>query len=218
LNAKQNHCGQAAKLRSCRPDALDPDTIAAAAAAVRSGEVICFPTGSLYGLGADAFDPEAVRRVFEIKHRSPDKPVLVLVNAIDQLEQLVVRVPSIGRDLMQRFWPGKLTLVFEARGSVPPILTAGTGKIGIRQPGHPVARALAAAVGRPLTGTSANVSGDPGCRHVSDLPASIRTSVSMVIDSGPLAGGAGSTVVDISGDRPIVLREGSVPAALIHEG
>jgi L-threonylcarbamoyladenylate synthase len=215
LNAKQPHYRQTAKIRACRPDAPDPEAIAAAVAAIRSGEVICFPTGSLYGLGVDAFNPKAVRRLFEIKRRPPDKPVLVLVNDIDQLEQLVVRVPPIAHDLMQRFWPGKLTLVFEASAAVSTQLTAGTGKIGIRLPGHPVARALVAELKEPLTGTSANISGQPGCRRVCDLPDSIRSTVSMVLDSGPLDGGAGSTVVDISGDRPVVLREGSIPSASI---
>jgi L-threonylcarbamoyladenylate synthase len=203
-------------MRVCRPDAPDPEAIAAAVAAIRSGEVICFPTGSLYGLGADAFNPKAVRRLFEIKRRPSDKPVLVLVNGIDQLEQLVARVPPIGHDLMQRFWPGKLTLVFEASAAVPTQLTAGTGKIGIRLPGHPVARALVAELECPLTGTSANISGKPGCRRASDLPHSICSTVSLVLDSGSLAGGAGSTVVDISGERPVVLREGSIPSASIH--
>lgn len=191
--------------------------IAAAAAAVLSGEVICFPTSSLYGLGADAFNPEAVRRVFEIKERAPDRPVLVLVSAVDQLEQLVVRVPPIGHELMKRFWPGKLTLVFQASRLVPRILTAGTGKIGIRLPLHPVARALVAELNCPLTGTSANISGEPGCHRVSDLPDSICRAVNLVLDSGSLAGGAGSTVVDVSRDQPVVLREGTVPAALIGE-
>ena len=216
MNAKQNPCRQAVKALTGHPESPDPVVIAAAAAAVLSGEVICFPTASLYGLGADAFNHRAVRRVFEIKRRSPDRPVLVLVDSVDQLKELVARVPAIGYEFIKRFWPGKLTLVFRASRAVPDILTAGTGKIGIRMPGHAVARALVAELDCPITGTSANLSGEPGCHRISDLPDSICRAVGMVLDGGSLAGGAGSTVVDISGDQPIVLREGSVPEALIH--
>ena len=142
-------------------------------------------------------------------------PVLILVNSVDQLKELVVRVPAVGQDLMTRFWPGKLTLVFEASCSVPVTLTAGTGRIGIRQPGHPVARALVSKLNSPLTGTSANISGEPGCHRISDLPDSITSTVDMVIDCGALEGGAGSTVVDVSSGEPVVLREGFIPADAI---
>ena len=215
MNAKPNRYRPAGKLRTCHPDAPDPGIIAAAAAVVKSGAVICFPTTGLYGLGADATNPDAVKRVFEIKQRQPDRPVLVLVNSVDQLKDLVVRVTPVGQDLMTRFWPGKLTLVFEADRSVPDALTAGTGKIGIRLPGHPVARALVSELNCPLTGTSANISGKPGCHRISDLSESITSNVAMVIDSGVLEGGAGSTVVDVSSGEPVVLREGFIPADAI---
>jgi len=202
----------------CDPCSPDPEAIAAAAAAIAAGEVICFPAASLYGLGADARNPEAVKRVFALKRRSADRPVLVLIDALERLDELAVRVPPAARALIDRFWPGRLTLVFEAQPSVSRFLTAGTGRIGVRLPGHPVAAALVAAAKRPITGTSANISGEGGCRRVADLPAAIAAGVALILDAGELAGGAGSTVVDVSGARPKVLREGALPAAEIHGG
>ena len=216
MNAKQNHCRPAGRAFTCQPESPNPEVIAAAAAAILAGEVVCFPTTGLYGLGADAFNIGAIKRVFEIKRRPPDRPVLVLVDSVDQLKELVVRVPVSGHDLIKRFWPGKLTLVFQARRAVPDLLTAGTGKIGIRVPGHTVARALLAELDCPITGTSANISGEPGCHRISDLPESVCRAVCMVLDGGDLEGGVGSTVVDVSGEQPIVLREGAVPADLIR--
>jgi len=215
LSAKQNHCNQPGKIYTCPPHSPAEEAISAAVTAVRSGKVICFPTGSLYGLGADAWNPGAVKRVFEIKKRPVNRPILVLIDSLERLDQLVSRVPPVARDLIDRFWPGKLTLVFQARPTVPELLTAGTGKIGVRLPAHPVPRALVSALKGPLTGTSANISGQPGCHRCKDIPDSIRFSVSMLLDSGALSGGAGSTIVDISRNRPIVLREGSVASAEI---
>jgi L-threonylcarbamoyladenylate synthase len=114
------------------PRAPDPRAIARAADAVRSGGVVCFPTRCLYGLGADAFDPGAVERVFEIKERPAGLPLLVLISRLDQIEGLAAEITPAARLLMERFWPGRLTLVLEARPGVPRRLTGGTGRIGIR--------------------------------------------------------------------------------------
>ena len=112
---------------------------------------------------------------------------------------------------MDRFWPGRVTLVFEAAATVPNYLTAGSGKIGIRLPGHPVAAALIESLGAPLTGTSANLSGKPGCSCIDDLDPLLVQPMDAVLDAGPLKGGNGSTVVDVTGDIPRVLREGQIP-------
>jgi L-threonylcarbamoyladenylate synthase len=161
-------------------------------------------------LGADAFSAGAVERVYEIKQRPAEMPLLVLVNAPDQLAELAKRIPRMAHILMQRFWPGRLTLVLEAEANIPDRLTAGTGKIGIRLAAHPVARALVAAVAQPITGTSANLSGSVGCRQISELDLQIRREVDLILDGGPLKGGVGSTVVDVTGDNPVVIREGEV--------
>ncbi|MCK7504913.1 MAG: Sua5/YciO/YrdC/YwlC family protein [Desulfobacterales bacterium] len=114
---------------------------------------------------------------------------------------------------MQRFWPGRLTLVLDARPGLPARLTAGTGKIGIRLAAHPVARALAEAVAQPITGTSANLSGGSGCRQIAELDPRIARQVDLILDGGALKGGVGSTVVDVTGETPVVIREGEVSKA-----
>jgi L-threonylcarbamoyladenylate synthase len=111
---------------------------------------------------------------------------------------------------MDRFWPGKITLVFEALPAVPECLTAGTGKIGIRQPGHPVAAALVKTFQGPVTGTSANLSGSPGCRQIADLDPQVARKLDLILDAGPLRGGSGSTVVDVTQDIPRILRVGQI--------
>jgi L-threonylcarbamoyladenylate synthase len=192
-------------------------SIVQSARAILSGGLVVFPTRCLYGLAADALNEEAVQKVFRAKGRSPENPVLILVRHQDDLKELVTVVPETAVKLMAKIWPGGLTLVFPAAETVPAVLTAGTGKIGIRLPSHPVARALVAAVGRPITGTSANVSGRPGCADIELLAERIATSAAVIIDSGALAGGAGSTVVDVTRGEPVILRSGAVPDAVIRE-
>lgn len=189
--------------------------ITKAVAAARAGGVIAFPTSCLYGLGADAFNAEAVERIFKIKQRSPHKPILILIDQTARLEQLVSHVSPAADRIMDHFWPGRITLVFKASGAVPSCLTAETGKIGIRLPGHPVAAALVQALRSPLTGTSANLSGRPGCRRIEDLEFQIADALDLILDAGPLKGGLGSTVVDVTVDPPKVLREGEIPRAEI---
>jgi L-threonylcarbamoyladenylate synthase len=192
------------------PRSPEPEAIGRAEAVIRAGGVVCFPTRCLYGLGADALTAEAVERVFEIKQRPADMPLLVLISRSAQLAELAERVPPIAQLLMERFWPGRLTLVLDARQHIPARLTAGTGKIGIRLAAHPVARALAEAVAGPITGTSANLSGGSGCRQIAELDPRIARQVDLILDGGPLKGGVGSTVVDVTGEAPVVIREGEV--------
>ena len=195
-------------------DPEDPasEVIEAAASLIREGGVVSYPTRSLYGLGADAFNAKAVDRIFDIKKRSQQKPILVLINHSGQLTQLVRRVPSIAVKLMERFWPGWLTLVFEARDTLPDNLTAGSGKIGVRLSGHPVALALAKEVQSPITGTSANLSGRPGCHRADNMEPQIIRRVDLILDAGALKGGKGSTVVDVCNGNPRILREGEITA------
>ena len=171
---------------------------------------MCVPTRCLYGLAVDAFNPTAVGRIFMIKQRPVQKPLLVLINKADPLDRLVAHVPAMAFSIMEKFWPGNVTLVFEARKNLPAGLTAGTGKIGVRQPGQPAAAALTAAVQGPITGTSANLSGKAGCHRIADLDRGILEEVDLVLDAGPLKGGAGSTVVAVTGEHPRMIREGRV--------
>jgi L-threonylcarbamoyladenylate synthase len=188
----------------------EPEIIQRAVTLIRRGGIIAFPTRCLYGLGADAFNAAAVDRVFQLKQRPPQKPILILIDRRIQLERLVSHVSKAASGIMDQFWPGRVTLVFEAADTVPHYLTAGSGKIGIRLPGHPVAAALIESLESPLTGTSANLSGKPGCRCMDDLDPQLVQQLEAVLDAGVLKGGTGSTVVDVTGDIPRVLREGQI--------
>ena len=192
------------------PENPDPGKIQEAAETIRMGGVIAFPTRCLYGLGADPFNPKAVDRIFKIKQRLSAKPILLLIDNPARLKPLVTRMTGSADDLIKRFWPGRVTLVFDASDKVPDSLMAGTEKIGIRLAGHPTAAALAAAVQGPITGTSANLSGQAGCHRIEDLPPAVVEQLDLILDAGPLRGGRGSTVVDVSGNALKILREGVV--------
>jgi L-threonylcarbamoyladenylate synthase len=174
------------------------------------GGLVAFPTRCLYGLGADAMNAGAVDRVFQIKQRPLDKPLLVLVAANYDIEKLVQDIPQTAIKIMDSFWPGRVTIVFKAAASLPRNLLGRSGKLGIRVPGHPVAGALVKAFGRPITGTSANLSGQAGCCRIEDFNPLLVEQLDLILDAGPLKGGSGSTVVDVTGENPVILREGEV--------
>lgn len=199
-----------AKIVSIDPHDPEPGAISQAAKAIAAGGVVVFPTRGLYGLGADAFNPEAVRRIFRIKGRPPNKPLLVLISDPADLHRLAAATKPATRHLMHCFWPGGVTFIMPAHGDLAVELTGGSKKIGVRQTAHPVARALVQAVGSPLTGTSANISGAGGCARVSDIAPAVIDAVDLVLDCGALAGGPGSTVVDVSDAAPVILRQGTV--------
>ena len=191
------------------------EVIERAAKVLKSGGVIVFPTFSLYGLGVDAFNAQAVQKVFDIKQRPLDKPLMVLVETVEDMGQLVEHIPEGANQLMNRFWPGGVTFIFTARTSVPDILTGGSGKIGIRIPSHSVAKALCKEMKGPITATSANISGRPGYHRIDQADPRLLKQADLILDAGPLAGGVGSTVVDVTVNPPVILREGRVPAGSI---
>lgn len=193
------------------------DVIQEAARIICRGGVVIFPTTSLYGLAVDASNPAAVEKLFFIKQRPLDKPILILVPELGDVQSLVQDIPLTAERIMTALWPGKLTLIFKAGNGLLPSLTAGTGKIGIRLPVYPVARLLVHAVGKPITATSANISGQIGCSRITDLDPAVAASVDLMLDAGPLRGGAGSTILDVSEDPPVLLREGSVPLSKLSK-
>ncbi len=194
----------------------DPGVIRRAIDTVRSGGVVVYPTSMLYGLGADATNREAISRVFSIKQRMETKPVSILISQQTDVFPLVADIPDAARRIMERLWPGGVTLVFRASGFLPENLTAKTGKIGIRLPLHPVAKRLLKDAGVPVTATSANLSGASGCADIDEMPESIRREADLVLDAGRLGGGVGSTVVDVTVFPPKILREGAVSAEVIR--
>ena len=214
------------KLRNSRVTSdivsLDPhdyssDLIVSAVEILKCGGVIAFPTQGLYGLGADAFNSLAVERVFAIKRRSSDKPLLVLVPDQEAVSEVAADIPVTAMKLMDWFWPGRVTVIVKALTGMPENLVAGTGKIGVRVSGHPVTKNLVSLFDKPITGTSANVSGKPGCHRVEDFDQQLLEHLDLVLDAGPLDGGMGSTVVDVTGPSPVVVREGVISKQKILE-
>ena len=193
------------------PQYPDVETISQAADLIRQGQVVVFPTQGLYGLGADALSQTAVNRIFGIKERDSNKPLIVLIDHLRMMDQLAPAVNPMARLLINELWPGKVTFVVQAHDHLPTGLTSNSGKIGIRLTAHPVAKALIRAASRPITGTSANLSGAAGCSSISNLSPSVCQMVSLVLDAGALSGGIGSSIVDVSGIKPAILREGAVP-------
>jgi L-threonylcarbamoyladenylate synthase len=177
---------------------------------LHAGGLVAFPTESFYGLAADPRRDDALRRLFALKRRSPDQPLLLLLPSRESAAEYAARVPAAAERLMDRFWPGGLTLVLEALPSVSPLLTAGTGTIGLRLSSHPLATALARRFGTAVTGTSANPSGRPPACSAREAAASLACETVLILDGGPTPGGAGSTVLDVTADPSRVLREGQV--------
>jgi L-threonylcarbamoyladenylate synthase len=203
------------RLRAVDARRPQPEIIREAARVIGSGGIVVVPTRGLYGLAVDALNAEAVDRLYHIKGRPLDKPILVLIDSSARLAGLAVSIPSPAEQLMRAFWPGRVTLVLQALPALPANLTAGTAKIGVRLVGHAVAAALVRAVGGPITGTSANVSGRPACSRIDHLDSTIASQADLILDAGPLEGGRGSTVVDVTGNVAKILREGQVAAAEI---
>ncbi len=179
-----------------------------AARVLRRSGVIAMPTETFYALGASTSDEVAIRRVCAMKGRPQGKPILALIADRTQLTALVNEVTSAATTLMERFWPGPLTLIFSASPLLPEVLTAGTGSVGVRQTAHTGLAPLLLHVG-PLTGTSANRSGDPPARTAEEVQTTLGSEVDLILDGGSTIGGLPSTIVDTV--SPIrLLREGPI--------
>jgi L-threonylcarbamoyladenylate synthase len=188
-----------------------PLPFASALAALRRRAPIVYPTETFYGLGAPALDRDAVAAVAALKGRDAAKPIAVLVRDVAMLPRVVARVPAPARLLIDRFWPGPLTLVLPARSDLAPALTGGTGTIGVRVSSSPTAHALVDALGEPLTTTSANPGGEPPACDVATARRYFGAAVAEYVDGGTLAGGSGSTVLLVADDGARVIRRGAVP-------
>jgi len=192
------------------PAAPASEAIREAAAVLRAGGLVAFPTESFYGLGADALNPAAVARVFQVKGRPASKPLLVLVDSVKMVEALSPEISDGARELMARHWPGPLTVVLLAARELSPTLTAGTGTIGVRMPGHLPALALVREAGVPVTAPSANPSGAPPPSTARAVRRYFAGRIDLLLDGGATAGGAGSTIVDCRTWPPRLLRPGPV--------
>ena len=179
------------------------------------GGVIAFPTDTFYGLGVTAFNKKAVAKVFKIKQRPKDKPLLTLVASAYQANSMALEITPTAEILIEKLWPGPLTILFSARPHLPSQLTANTGKIGIRQPENETVRKLLSGIGFPITGTSANISGTQNMTTAEEVKETLGSQVDLIIDTSPAPGGKESTVLDVTLSPPLLIREGAITRAEI---
>ena len=188
-----------------------------AASLLRGGALVAFPTETVYGLGADAFNGDAIRAVYEVKGRPPDNPLIIHISDIGQLELLTDCVSDCARALINRFWPGPLTMVFKKKRDLPGFVTANLDTIAVRMPSHPVAQALIKAAGTPVAAPSANPSGKPSPTDGGHVIHDLKGKIAMIIDAGPVQIGLESTVLDVSVAPAVILRPGGVTYEMIAE-
>src|SRR5689334_17498786 len=201
-------------------DCTTPEGLAAgveaAARAVQAGQVVVLPTDTVYGIGCDAFDAAAVTAVLAAKGRGREMPPPVLVPNARTVDGLARSVPDYARHLIQRFWPGALTLVLESQPSLTWDLGETNGTVALRMPDHEIALALLGQAG-PMAVTSANLTGHPAAQSVAEAQEQLGASVAVYLDGGTAPGGYASTILDCTGDAPLTLREGAVMRREIDE-
>lgn len=184
-----------------------------AAALLRAGELVAFPTDTVYGAGAVAWDRQAVAKLYVAKLRALDKAIPLLLAAADDLDLVAVNVSPAARRLAQRFWPGPLTLVLPKARGVPDEVTAGGATVAVRVPDHSLALALIRLAGAPLATTSANLSGHPSPVTAEEVTEQLAGRIAMILDGGRCPGGVPSTLVDVTGETPHILRPGPLSLA-----
>lgn len=188
-----------------------PDEIAQAAEIIRNGGLVAIPTETVYGLGANALNPDAVRRIYEAKGRPSDNPLIIHVPSADWLTRYCVDVPEPAYLLADEFWPGPLTMILKRDPVVPDRTTGGLDTVGVRCPDHPVTLALIEASGVPIAAPSANISGRPSCTTAAHVLEDVGGKIECILDGGPCAVGVESTIVDLTVQPPRLLRPGGLP-------
>lgn len=184
---------------------------------LREGGVLCLPTDTVYGLAVDAHNEVAVKRIYQLKKRPDQKPLILFPGGHKNLVHHAEKIPASALKLIARFWPGPLTIVFKSRITNPPCLVSNQGKIGIRIPDHPVPQKIAQASDILLATTSSNLSGEIAPTEIEMLSSEIKTGVDLIIDSGKIPGRGESTVVDISGKTFQILRKGNISESALKK-
>jgi L-threonylcarbamoyladenylate synthase len=199
------------------PEAPENDKIQAAAAIIKSGRLVAFPTETVYGLGADALNANAVLALFAAKNRPLDNPPIVHVDAASGVYNVADAVSGKAELLMKQFWSGPLTLVFKRRATVPEVTTAGLDTVAVRMPNHKVALALIKASGCPIAAPSANLSGKPSPTNAQHVFDDLNGRIDAILDGGATRIGVESTVLDVSVDPPVLLRPGGTPLEALQK-
>lgn len=179
--------------------------------------VIAFPTDTFYGLGTDCFSPEKIKRIYQIKERKMEKPIPLMIAEVEEVKRIAREIPTVFWSLAEEFWPGPLTLVLKASPVLPPELLGHSQAIGVRLPAVPWLRELVKEAGFPLTATSANISGQKEIDHFERIKDIFWGKVDLIVDGGKTPGTRPSTVLDMTGEKPRILREGMVPATELRK-
>ncbi len=194
---------------NCRPNTKQ-QRVEQAVRLLKRGRIVAFPTETYYGLAVDPYCKSAVRRLYQLKSRKADKPLLLLIENLDQLSTVVESIPHQFLPLIEKYWPGPLTLVFPAKMTLNTVITGNSGTVGVRISPHPVANALLTGMQGPLTATSANISGEPPAQTAAEVERIFGSSVDVILDGGQSAAGLCSTIVGLADDQLTILRKGQV--------
>ena len=192
-------------------DQPSEQTLRLAASELSHGRLIAYPTDTLYGLAADPCNSRAVDRIYRMKARSPLAPLPLIAANLEQIRVCVKSLSPVSYQLAERFWPGPLTLIYDAGETLAPEMLAGGTTVAIRVPAHPVAMGIARVFGHPITATSANLTGVEPVNETSAMAKELSDDLSLILDGGPTTGGLPSTIVDARGLQPVLIREGVVP-------
>lgn len=184
---------------------------------IREGGLVAFPTETVYGLGADGLNPEAVKEIFKVKGRPQDNPLILHVCDLDMLKKLVKEIPEKGKILIDEFWPGPLTIIFRKSDLVPEVITAGLDTVAIRMPEDVIAKELIRISGKPIAAPSANISGRPSPTDGKTTYEDLKGKIPMIIDGGNTKVGVESTVIDLTSDKPMILRPGGITLEMIRK-
>ena len=196
---------------------VSPESLAMAGKLFREGQIVAFPTETVYGLGAWAMSREGIRRIYEAKGRPSDNPLIVHVAPGMSLEGLAGEIPEKAIILMEKFWPGPLTMIFPKGDRILPEVTGGLDTVAIRMPSHPVAMKLIESCGLPIVAPSANTSGRPSPTTAQHVLEDLSGKVPLILDGGPCSVGLESTIVDLTGEVPMILRPGAITEEMLQE-
>ena len=195
---------------------IDPDLMALAGSIIRRGGLVAFPTETVYGLGSDALDPEASRKIYAAKGRPSDNPLIVHIADFKALDRIVSKIPPAAQKLADAFWPGPLTMIFHKSDAVPSATTGGLDTVAVRMPSHPAALELIRQGGGYIAAPSANTSGRPSPTEARHVYQDLNGRIDMIIDGGPVGIGLESTIIDLTEETPMVLRPGFISLEMLR--
>ncbi len=193
------------------------EELAEAARILREGGLVAFPTETVYGLGANALNEEAAKKIYAAKGRPSDNPLIAHISSMEELEALVREIPEAAKKLAEKYWPGPLTMIFPKKPLVPYGTTGGLDTVAVRMPSDPVASRLIRLAGIPVAAPSANTSGRPSPTRAEHVLEDMDGKIEMILDGGPVGIGVESTIVDVSGPVPVLLRPGAVTMEMLQE-